>query len=234
MVTEDRSWELTKSKIEVSPVIWTPKPKDKKGTGFRDKTLWDYMQVFIQLLTALALPVAIFLATQWISAQQSIASGKASEQQQEEVVLQNYLDRMSGLLANYNLSFSGVAGKGNPIQEIARTQTLVVLRRLDGGRKGIVVNFLYESGLIELSQNNKPIVSLRHADLSGVDLSGSFLEHADLSFTDMSGANLSQADLSGADLSGANLKGAFGITPSQLSQVKSLRGAIMPDGTIHP
>ena len=45
--------------------------------------------------------------------------------------------------------------------------------------------------------------------------------------------NSSGADLSGADLSGANLKGAT-VTQEQLAQAKSLKGTIMPDGTIHP
>ncbi len=67
------------------------------------KTWWDLLQVFIQLLTALALPIALFLASQWITTQQSEASGKASEQQQEEVILQNYLNDMQDLLTHYNL-----------------------------------------------------------------------------------------------------------------------------------
>lgn len=55
----------------------------------------------------------------------------------------------------------------------------------------------------------------------------------------MRGANLSYADLSGtdftdADLSYANLRGAIDFTQEQLAQAKSLKGAIMPDGSVHP
>ncbi len=46
-------------------------------------------------------------------------------------------------------------------------------------------------------------------------------------------ANLGGSDLSGADLSGADLSGAE-VTPEQLEQAKSLEGATMPDGSIHP
>jgi uncharacterized protein YjbI with pentapeptide repeats len=41
------------------------------------------------------------------------------------------------------------------------------------------------------------------------------------------------ADLRDADLSYANLKGAI-ITDEQLASVKSLKGATMPHGSIHP
>jgi uncharacterized protein YjbI with pentapeptide repeats len=39
--------------------------------------------------------------------------------------------------------------------------------------------------------------------------------------------------LTGANLSGADLTGAT-VAPEQLAQAKSLRGATMPDGTVHP
>jgi len=45
-------------------------------------------------------------------------------------------------------------------------------------------------------------------------------------------ATLYPADLSGADLSAANLAGAI-VTDEQLAQAKSLKGATMPDGTVH-
>jgi len=56
-------------------------------------------------------------------------------------------------------------------------------------------------------------VDLSGRNLSGIDLSGAYLEYADLSGADLSGADLTNAvlahaDLSGADLSGAGLSGA--------------------------
>ena len=49
---------------------------------------------------------------------------------------------------------------------------------------------------------------LRHADLSGADLTGADLRCAYLRHADLSGANLRHADLSGADLRHADLSGA--------------------------
>jgi len=50
----------------------------------------------------------------------------------------------------------------------------------------------------------------------------------------LSGADwLVEADLDGANLDGANLFGAK-FTTKQLDSAKSLKGATMPDGSIHP
>ena len=84
------------------------------------------------------------------------------------------------------------------------------------------------------------ISKLSRIDLSGADLENASLSNTDLSGTDLSGSDLRNADLTdselrGVDLSFANMKGATGITFAQLeNQVKSLTGAIMPDGSIHP
>jgi hypothetical protein len=69
---------------------------------------------------------------------------------------------------------------------------------------------------------------LREVDLYNANLSGATLEGANLE-----GANLYEVNFSGADLEGATLVGAK-IIPEQLAQARSLKGAIMPDGTVHP
>jgi uncharacterized protein YjbI with pentapeptide repeats len=59
----------------------------------------------------------------------------------------------------------------------------------------------------------------------------------DLSEEDLSGVNLSGAKLYGADLTGADLREAdlerATVTDGQLAQAASLKGATMPDGTVH-
>jgi uncharacterized protein YjbI with pentapeptide repeats len=67
------------------------------------------------------------------------------------------------------------------------------------------------------------VTNLRRANLTNADLS-----HAKLSGADLRGANLTNADLRGANLSDTK------VTLEQLTKAKSLKGATMPDGTIHP
>jgi uncharacterized protein YjbI with pentapeptide repeats len=94
---------------------------------------------------------------------------------------------------------------------------------------------------------------LANADLSNADLSNAHLRSADLVSADLSNDNLSKTDLSnavlgkanlkgddlrstnlvGADLGSADLTGAT-IGNAQLQQVKSLKGTIMPDESVHP
>ncbi len=68
---------------------------------------------------------------------------------------------------------------------------------------------------------------LNESDLSEADLTDAYLEGANLS-----DANLTDADLSNANLNYVNLTNAK-VTTEQLDKAKSLKGATMPDGSIH-
>ena len=72
------------------------------------------------------------------------------------------------------------------------------------------------------------------ASLKEANLKGAKLNLARLRGVDLRGADLSGADLSGADLSEADLSGAKGVTNEELEQqAESLKGAVMPDGSVH-
>lgn len=82
------------------------------------------------------------------------------------------------LLPDNNLRESNKVSK---VRTIARARTLTVLRSLDGERKGNVVQFLYESGLIADKNvgapSKNPIVNLSGAKLEGADLKGARHNH---------------------------------------------------------
>ena len=150
---------------------------------------------------------------------------------------------MSDLLLKEHLSelTSRYKDEGSEkVRNIARVRTLTTLHRLDADRKYSVLQLLYEAHLIDKGER---IVDLDTADLRKADLRGAQLEKANLWGTKLQGADLSgahlkeadlkDADLSGADLSEADLQGA-NLTDEQLAQVRSLQGATMPDGSIHP
>jgi uncharacterized protein YjbI with pentapeptide repeats len=179
-----------------------------KWTGFSSKTLWDWLQ----LLAALAIPVAIALGTAWFSYQQNLSSQQIATDQQEQALLQNYEDRMSDLLLGNNTGKDSPtlasAKSSDEISKAARARTLTTLERLDPKRKGVLLQFLHETKLI-IGRN--AIIDLSGADLSGANLSG----------IDLTEANLSGADLSGADLSDAFMEKAI------------LRGAILDQAQLH-
>jgi len=193
------------------------------------KTLWDWLQLLI-IPVVLALAAFLFNSATTRSEQKITAQRYENDQEiaadkQKEDLLQTYLDRMSELLLKHDLRASSDP-KGE-VRYIARSRTLTVLSRLDANRKKSLLQFLYESDLINATTGS--IVQLEGADLSGAKLSGANLRDANLNHADLSGANLIGANLRGANLSDANLSDAdlFGasienaiITQEQMDTVK--------------
>lgn len=144
---------------------------------------------------------------------------------------------MLGTLPFYRTNAQTVTQHRANIQMVARARTVTTLRRLDGDRNALVLQFLRTSQLTR--KKDVPIdlsgailrdadltgVDLSEADLSGVDLRGAKLMRADLTDSDFSGANLTGANLDGANFTGAT------ITKTQFSQAKSIKATIGPDGT---
>ena len=206
-------------------------------TGFGDKTLYDFLQLLIVPL-ALAV-IGLWFTAQQDARQQQIANQRAAsdrqieEQRAQDAALQAYLDQMSTLLLEKDLRDSEA---GSEVRTLARARTLTVLRRLDGARKGSVMQFLAESGLINKDRSVLDLTGadmheaiLNDADLSGTELSGldfnpppydgpaqlfgtnlsdADLSHAILGATDLHNAKLLRADLSYANLGEAYLRGA--------------------------
>jgi uncharacterized protein YjbI with pentapeptide repeats len=91
----------------------------------------------------------------------------------------------------------------------------------------------------DLSNADLSVADLSDAVLLSADLSEAVLRNAYLARANLSGANLRDADLRGADLldavlDDADLEDAKGPTEGNLEfDTKSLKGATMPDGSIH-
>lgn len=229
------------------------------GTGFAGKTLWDWMQLLI-IPVVLAVAALLFnfatarteqkIATQRYEQDQQIALQRYANDlnialdKQREDLLQTYLDRMSELLLDKQLRTSELDAE---VRNVARVRTITILFQLDTRRLEYVFAFLREAGLVS-SKPNSSIVTLSNADLdritlsgvnlSGTDMSGTTLRRANLSeanlcYANFFAANLRASDLSDANLSGTDLSGAFDTTPEQLAKAKTLKDAIMPDGSKH-
>ncbi len=226
-----------------------------KGTGVGQKTLWDWMQL-------LFIPVVLAVAGFWFNhrerkatelradnerkavelraaAEREIEQQRAKAEQeimsdnQREVALQAYIDKISELLLKEHLGELLPDGKADQkyrqqqngkfidelkpeyeaVRKIARVRTLTILPRLDGDRKSSVLQFLHESGLITMDDKGKSIIDLDDADFQEVSLWAPNLSNANLKKTNLRGAilnlaNLSNVKLSNAQLVQANLSGA--------------------------
>lgn len=164
----------------------------------RQKSLWDWLDLLL-------IPLVLTAGGLWFSqaerrSEQAIADRHIRRERAiadanaQEATLQAYLERMSELLMDKELRSSS---QGDEVRAVARAWTLTVLRRVKGERKGTVLRFLYESGLI---LRDHTIVSLAGASLIGANLREANLYKANLFEADLRKADLREADLGEADL----------------------------------
>jgi len=195
------------------------------GTGFQGKTLWDWLQ----LLGVLAIPVVVGFGAVWFTIRQGKVADAENKDNQREAALQAYIDKISELLLHEHLSELLL---DKPFEEspsdtkvviIALARTTTVLRILDQGRRGSLIRFLSQAGIltkcikdelvgIDLSGTNLyrvklDAISLEKANLQRANLREASLQGTNLMEANLRGANLWEAELQGARLDGANLQG---------------------------
>jgi hypothetical protein len=202
-------------------------------------TLWDRIKLLV-------VPAAIAAAGLWFNRQQQERQQADDQRQQERALeigtqrtqdeaLQTYLDDMGQLLLDKDRPLRQ-SKKGDEVRILAQARTTTILPRLDGGRRGRILQFLYTSDLIarenpELLLDRVFLAELiyRGAYLKGANLAGANLILADLGpaewatayvpetpyqvyrteTTNLEGANLERATLAGAILQYANLRSAY-------------------------
>ena len=133
----------------------SPLPKDENQkenlwvdrTRFGSKTRRDWLLLLIIIALAIAVPLSIGIGLYQFTVQQQ-HDFVITVDLQHQAMLQNYLDQMSDLLLKENLRASK---RGDVVKQVAEDQTLLVLQNMDPNRKGILVRFLYESGLSFIS-----------------------------------------------------------------------------------
>jgi hypothetical protein len=213
-----------------------------RWTGFRGRQLWDWQDIlFVPLTIAL---LASLITLYQTSHQQQVEDQRAQEARELEAIraerdiTQAFHEDMGIFLLQKDLR---TAGENEDVRLLARARALAVLDSVSGDRKVRVLEFMYETQLMQFrSHNRPPIISLRFANLSetrlvnrsilrNTDLDRAELIDATLTKADLRGAELSGTDLSGADLSGADLRGAKCWDKKQLRDAESLQGATMPD-----
>jgi Pentapeptide repeats (8 copies) len=239
-----RKYGVSRAIRNVSPPLG--KGGDPKQKGFLNqprawaggKTIWDLMDFLVKV----AIPLAVVVSTLIFNGQQANLARQQHDidqqhmlDQQQAAILQTYIDNIQDLLLNHNLLQSYPT---DPVVILARARTLTALQGLDPERKGLLVKFIYDAGLINAVIS--PIISLMGANLSRAELhdaslGAANLSNTDLSFADMSNiilldSDLSNANLSNADFRSVNLDRAKNLTQQQLDQVYSCLGATLPPG----
>jgi uncharacterized protein YjbI with pentapeptide repeats len=217
-------------------------PERGAPDGQTSKSLWDWLQL---LIVPLALALAAFALNAAQDRREREREDKraarelaSADDRTREEALRGYLAQMSNLITEHRLRSvrATLSNFRTDAQALARTSTLTVLRRLDGERKGLVLQFLREAELINVTRHWQSSrgprcarprdqlcwepqsfalalakVNLGGADLRGAGLRGGFFaEWTEPTYGPGArvSARIRAADLSGADLRNADLRNA--------------------------
>ena len=195
---------------------WTGFGKYQNSNGYleREKTLWDWMNLLI-------VPMALGIGAYLLNRSERATEKQIANERILENTLQDYLDKMTELLLKENLRESEY---NDEARSIARSRTLTALRILDNSRKGILLKFLHELGLI----SRNPIIKLKGADLSGVNLRKANLSGANIKASTIKGGNMEQTRLIEANLRYCEIEKSIFSRASLLGADLSL---VQGDGT---
>ncbi len=184
------------------------------------KTLWDWLDLLI-------VPVVLAIGAFLLESSRKRGDERAEKDRQRQQVLDDYFAYISELVLN------GKLAEGNApdhVRCLARTRTLTALRLIDGARKGQVLQFLYEAGLIlkdpvvqlngaDCTHANLDEATLRGVELRGVYFGGASIRRANLADSDFRGSDFTAADFADTDLSRSKLRQA-NFTKASLDRVR--------------
>lgn len=153
-------------------LLGRPSEPRRDRLGFRDRTLWDWMELLI-------VPLFIAGATLFFS----FFELQREDDRVKQALLESYIRDMSELLLHEGLFKPWVPigeqppdTEISPVGQIARARTLTTIRQLDGERKGLLLQFLIESQLlgysIECSNDYLPECARPAIYMWGADLRG--------------------------------------------------------------
>lgn len=197
------------------------------GDYQRAKTLWDWLDLLI-------VPAVLAFGVWWLQKSERATEREIAQERHRQYTLESYLDFVGTLLVEEGLPHDrGDHGVDSPLLEVLSARTLATLRSLDPRGMRQVLEFLYDSALVNtpdqlsmyqyslgVGQAHKRTDTPRYRDqdtlldLTGAQLSAANLREAALTTIRLPKSNLAGADLREARLEEANLVGA------------SLRGAV--------
>ena len=170
------------------PPAWTGFGESiKDETKEASKTLWDWLDLLI-------IPVVIGLLGWSFSQAEKAKTKNREEERSENESFESFLQTMTDLIIKNKLHDE----PSRQTLAIARARINVAFNNLNGARKGQVLQFLYESYLIDINPKLK---------LRGANLKDAVLDEIVLGESEIRGAYFNKASIKDANLKGAILVG---------------------------
>jgi uncharacterized protein YjbI with pentapeptide repeats len=201
------------------PPAWTGFGKSTKDDKIEPaKTLFDWLDLLI-------IPLSLGLLG-WLykEAEKSQAERSEKEKSRNES-LNSFFNVITDLQQKNDLS----GNPSNQAKAMAKTRINMTLSQLDGARKGQVLQFLYESDLIDVSPKLKLLgANFNEAILDQIVLGGSEIRGAFFKNTSIKDANLNGIIFNSCNLENANLSGSlvvnsnFAYTNLRNSKMKNM------------
>ena len=171
-------------KPDISP-DWTGfAAYDEEKLGARSKTLWDWLDL---LIIPVVLAIIAFLYKEF----EKIKSKRDIRIQRQHQAVDDFIQIITELSLDHNLA---TKKPKDGTKEIARSRVIFVLENIDGERKGQILQFLYESNLIDLTPKVVLVgANFKGIQLTGIDLHSSEIRGAYFQNSDLQKSNLDQA-----------------------------------------
>jgi uncharacterized protein YjbI with pentapeptide repeats len=178
-----------------NPPAWTGfGERVKDNTKEAAKTLWDWLDLLI-------IPIVISLLGWAFSQAEKTKASRSEEERAQNESLDSFFNTMTKLIIEYKLT----ENPSRQTKTIARTRINLVLNNLNGNRKGQVLQYLYESDLIDINPKLKLLgANLRNAILDEIVLGKSEIKGAYFNQASIQNANLNEAVLVGCNFTRAN------------------------------
>lgn len=217
------------SLIILALIYWAILPeKSPEWTGFgtyeniqgkiRYKTLWDWLELII-------IPISIGLFV-WVFKEFEKEENKRAElEKSRDATLDSFMKIMSELLIQNDLAC-------NPDQKkiaIVRTRINMCLAQLDGYRKGLILQFLYESNLIDIEPKLKLLganfnnVVLNNIVLVNAEIRGAYFDNSYINSANLQGVVLNSCSFKNSDFTGSQMINAdLGYTNLTNAKLKNM------------
>lgn len=201
------------------PPAWTGFGKSIKDEKIEPaKTLFDWLDLLI-------IPLSIGLLGWLYKEAEKSKTQRSEEERSRNESLNSFFNIITDLLQKNDLSGS----PSNQTKAMAKTRINMTLSQLDGGRKGQLLQFLYESDLIDVSPKLKLLGAnfndsiLDQIVLGSSEIRGAFFKNALIKNANLNGIILNSCNLENVDLSGSLVDNSdFAYTNLKNSKMKNM------------
>lgn len=201
------------------PPTWTGFGESAKDPKVEPaKTLFDWLKLLI-------IPLSLGLLG-WLYKEAEKSKAKRSEEERSRnETINSFFNVITDLLQNHNL------GNNPSVQTRAMVKTRInmTLSQLDEARKGQVLQFLYESDLIDTTPKIRLLGAsfndsvLDQIVLGGSEIRGAYFKNASIKNANLNGIILNSCNLEKANLSGSQVENAdFGYTNLKKCKMKKM------------